>query len=243
MASTPVQKELGKIASDFRRFRVLRTLAFAWAGLGVFAGALLLLYWATNLVIPYAVPTLLSLGLIAAIVIFIRGGRASLALREIARQVEKDDPKLNSLLLAAAEQEPDPKTGELNFLQLRVISEALEANRKSPWSQKFNERLFWAQSCHLAALVICAVFILALAFSVPPNRSFSIASGTGVEISPGNIQLEKGNSLAIVAKFRGRAPADVQLVFKTPSGAEQRLPMSRSLNDPLFGITLPNLQE
>ena len=135
MASTPVQKELGKIASDFRRYRILRTLAFCWGALGLAAAALLLMYWVSGMVFPYAVPTLLSIGLLSAMVVFVRGGRSSVALREIARQVEQDDPKLNTLLLAAAEQNPDPKTGELNFLQLRVISEALEANRKSPWSQ------------------------------------------------------------------------------------------------------------
>ena len=243
MASTPVQKELGKIASDFRRYRILRTLAFCWGALGLVAAALLLMYWVSGMVFPYAVPTLLGIGLVSAIVVFVRGGRSSVALREIARQVEQDDPKLNTLLLAAAEQEPDAKTGELNFLQLRVISEALEANRKSPWSQRFQERLFWAQSSHLATLVVCAFILVGLAFTVPPKGTLSVTSSSGVEISPGNIAVEKGSALAVVAKFRGRAPADVQLVFKTPSGAEQRLPMARSLNDPLFGITLPNLQE
>ena len=242
MASTPVQKELGKIASDFRRYRILRALAFCWGALAIIGGALLLLYWFTDIVIPYAVPALLSLGVLSAIVVFIRGGRSSLALREIARQVENDDPKLNTLLLAAAEQEPDPKTGELNFLQLRVIGEALEANRKSPWSQKFHERLFWAQSTHLATLVACAIILMGLGFIVPPQRTLTI-TGNGFEVTPGNVSLEKGSALAIVAKFRGRSPSEVHLVYKTRSGAEQRLPMARSLNDPLFGVTLPNLQE
>src|SRR5688500_9265475 len=110
MASTPVQKELGKIAADFRRYRILRTLAFCWAALAILGSALLLLYWSTGLIVPYAVPGLIGLGVICAIVAFVRGGRSAVALREIARQVEKDDPKLNTLLLAAAEQDPDPKT-------------------------------------------------------------------------------------------------------------------------------------
>ena len=243
MASTPVQKELGKIAADFRRYRILRTLAFCWAALAILGSALLLLYWSTGLIVPYSVPGLIGLGVICAIVAFVRGGRSAVALREIARQVEKDDPKLNTLLLAAAEQDPDPKTGELNFLQLRVISEALEANRKSPWSQKFHERLFWAQSLQLGTLVVCALLLVGLAFTVPPQRSLTFSRGAGLEITPGNVSVEKGSSLAVVAKFRGRAPADVHLVFKTPSGLEQRLPMARSLNDPLFGVTLPNVQE
>ena len=72
---------------------------------------------------PYAVPVILLIGVLAAIVVFVRGNRLSVTLREIARQVESDNPELNSLLLAAAEQEPDRETGELNFLQMRVIRE------------------------------------------------------------------------------------------------------------------------
>src|SRR5690606_36897629 len=109
---------------------------------------------------------------------------------------ENDDPKLNTLLLAAAEQEPDPKSGELNFLQVRVISEALEANRKSPWAQKFHERLFWAQSGHLATLVVCTIILLGLAFAVPPQGTLTLSGGgAGVEITPGNVSVERGSAL------------------------------------------------
>lgn len=244
MASTPVQKELGKIAADFRRYKILRGLAVCWIGLACAAALLLIAYWATGIVVPYAVPSLLALALVAAVIIFSRNSRSIIGIREIARQVEKDDPKLNTLLLAAAEQEPDPATGGLNFLQVRVIREALDANRKSPWSRRFNERLFWVQSAHLGTLCVCALALMSLAFIVPAKLTFTAGdSGTGLEITPGNISVEKGTALAIVAKFRGRAPGEVQLIYKTASGAEQSLPMARSLSDPLFGVTLPSVLE
>src|SRR5687768_918153 len=113
MASTPVQKELGKIAADFRRFKILRGLAICWSVLAAVGVGLLLLHWATGLIVPFAVPGLLGLAVIAGFVVYLRNQRMAVALRQIARQVESDDPKLNSLLLAASEQEPDRESGQL----------------------------------------------------------------------------------------------------------------------------------
>src|SRR5688572_8799688 len=107
MASTPVQKELGKILSDFRRFKILRQLAVAWVVLGAVGGALLRLYSSSGTIVPYAVPGILAVGILCSVVVFVRGGRLAVTLREIARQVESDNPQLNALLLTAAEQEPD----------------------------------------------------------------------------------------------------------------------------------------
>src|SRR5688572_32512999 len=111
MASTPVQKELGKILTDFRRYKILRELAVAWAVLAVAGGALLLLYSGSGTIVPYAVPAILGIGVLAAGMVFVRGNRLSVTVREIARRVEGDNAQVNWLLLAAAEQEPDRETG------------------------------------------------------------------------------------------------------------------------------------
>src|SRR5690606_35409816 len=95
--------------------------------------------------IPYAFSALLGISILGFVAVYLRTRRIEFAIRDVARAVEHEDPRLNSLLLAAAEQEPDPATGELNFLQVRVIREALAANKRSPWHQRFTERLFLAQ--------------------------------------------------------------------------------------------------
>ncbi len=243
MAATAVQKELGKILSDFRRYKVVRELAAAWAVLALIGGAFLLLYKMNGTIVPFAVPGILVAGVLIAVVVLIRGNRLALTLREIARQVESDNPQLNSLLLAAAEQEPDKETGQLNFLQMRVIREALEANRRSPWGQRFIQRLFWAQSLHLVTLCGFAVVLMSLAFIAPQQLRLGADTEAGLEIAPGDVTVEKGSSLAVVAKFKGQTPGAVQLVYKPENGPEQRVSMARSLSDPLFGFTLPELQE
>jgi len=243
MAFTPVQKELGKIAADYRRYKVLVGLAICWGVASLCGLLLLILFKFFGIVLPFSVQALVGFSLLAACIVGWRNARIEIALRHIARQIEQDDPKLNSLLLAALEQQPDPKTGTLNFLQRRVIEEAIEANRKSPWNQKFVERVFWAQSVHLVLLCLASLIFLATAIIVPVPKTLVGIGGSGVEIQPGNTSVEKGRSVAISAKFNGKPPGEVMLAYETPSTGEKRMPMARSLNDPLFGITLPEVQE
>src|SRR5262249_6507300 len=150
--------------------------------------------------------------------------------------IERDDPKLNTLLLAAAEQQPDPKTGELNFLQTRVIQEAIEANNRAPWNQRFAKRLGVAQIVHLILLCVLAAVLLACAATTQRAAQTIARLGSGVEITPGNVSVEKGSTVAILAKFRGAVPGEVHLVYQTAGGEEKKLAMARSLSDPLFGV-------
>jgi hypothetical protein len=242
MASTPVQKELSRIAADYRRFFILQGLSLCWAVAVVLAMILLGLFWLGGIIVPYAFQALVGVTAVAALAVAFVRGRKEFALREIARQVEKDDPRLNSLLLAALEQEPDPQTGSLNFLQLRVIREALEANRRSPWNQKFTERLFFAQSRSFALLVCLFVALAALGFAVPQPATTTIVRDS-IQITPGNASLEKGSAVAVVAQLKQPASGGVNLVYASPGGGEKKVAMARSLNDPLYGFTLPSVDE
>jgi len=242
VAFTPIQREIGRIAADYRRYLILRGLSAGWACIALLGGLLLLAFHWRGISIPGALIFVPIAGLMTAALCMGGALRMSAALREIARKVEKDDPKLNSLLLAALEQEPDAATGELGFLQARVVREALEANRRSPWHQKFSERLFFAQAGHLALLLAAVAALGGLAMIRPGSPAFA-ARAFGVEITPGNVAVEKGNSLAVLAKFGRGAPREVRLVTKTTSGGEKSAVMARSLNDAMFGFTLPELRE
>jgi hypothetical protein len=171
MSSTPIQKELGRIAADYRRFLIIKALSFCWGIAALIGLALFAISRFSGYYYPSAVPALLGLCVFAAIIVYLRASRSSPGLRQIARQVEHDDPKLNTLLLAALEQNPDPQSGQLNFLQTRVIREAVEANRRSPWNQKFTERLFFAQGVHFMTLGLLAAALFALTLERAPAGS------------------------------------------------------------------------
>lgn len=240
MAWTPVQKEISRIAADYRRYIILKALSKCWLGFTVAGLIVLVLHWFFGVSIPHALPVLAGAAVLTAGIIIARRGRLKVALREIARRVERDDPQLNSLLLAALEQEPDAQTGTLSFLQLRVIRQALEANRKAPWHQRFTERLFFAQGTHFALLAVAMVVLSALAFAVR-EREKQTAFRSQVQITPGNAAIEKGSAVAIVAQLAAPAASGVRLVFNSSEGGEQSVAMARSLNDPLYGFTLPSV--
>jgi hypothetical protein len=55
-----------------------------------------------------------------------------------------------------------------------------------------------------------------------------------VTVTPGDVSLEKGTSLVVLARFQGALPPKVELVFGG-SGAAQSIPLLKSLGDPMFG--------
>lgn len=243
MTVTPVQRELKRIAEDYRRFRLLRRLAYCWTAVGILALLFLLIFQILGRTIPYGFHLLIGTAAVAAVFVTRKTRRSENQLLEIARKIENDDPRLNSLLLAAADQKPDPQTGSLNLLQSRVIQEALDANRRSPWNQKFVERLFMAQCVHFGAFMFLVVALLVLAIALPPTTISTVKSALRLEVSPGNVEVERGSSLAILAKFpREEVPASARLVIRS-SGGEQEIPLQKSMQDPMFGASLPEVKE
>ncbi len=243
MRTTPVQKEIARILADQRRARLLGDLSLCWLGLLILLAAVFVLGRFAPVPAWLDWPVLAGLAGLSILVCLVRHSRQSTDLRDVARQIEQDDPKLNSLLLAALEQNPDPGTGQWSFLQLRVLREATEANRRSPWSRQAARRLFRMELAHLGllSLVIAGLFILAV---VEPKVSVAAAANDeGPSVTPGNAEVERGSAVAVVAKFGALPAGDVRLVYRGPDGSERRETMTRSLQDPLFGATLAEVNQ
>src|SRR4029077_21131771 len=63
-----------------------------------------------------------------------------------------------------------------------------------------------------------------------------------VEVSPGDTNLESGTPLIGLARFNGPLPANVDLVLSSAAGTSQRLALTRSLADPVFGGSSPEVK-
>lgn len=241
MTDATLKAQLQPIADSYRRFQLWRGLTLCWAWAAAACGLLLVLYAATRLWFPVATPLLLGATLVVAAVVWARSRRLAPAYRWMARQIEQQNPRLNTVLLAAVEQQPDSATGDFNYLQQRVILEALEENQKQPWLQRQLERAFFAQCTQFATLTLFLGLLATMLLVTPKGWTF-VVSGNEVAVTPGDTSLERGSSLVVLVRFKGKVPAEAALVVDSSADTQRRIPLAKNLDDPVFGGTIPEIK-
>jgi len=240
MMERRLQNRLGALELNLRRARLWRQLAFCWAAtagaelallmIGSFTGwNLRLLWWAA-----------LIGGLTAAWKVRSRERRRPADFHALVAAIARENPEVRHLLSTAVEQEPQAESGRFGFLQLRVIEEALAHPHTILWDEQIARKNVSARNRQWAAL---AAMLVVLAFGGSPRlprTHFNFASviSREIEVTPGDTQVERGSGLVISARFGGRPPAEASLVLDWASGKTQRLPMARTLADPVFGASL-----
>jgi hypothetical protein len=157
MTEPLLKTHLEPVAQRHRKWRRARGLACLWGACA--AVSVLLLATRTSLGAAYSLlmPALLGVAAIGTMVIWRRHGRWEPDYRAIARQIEQRHPDLHALLLTALEQRPDPVTGSLNYLQERVVSEAVAESRRHQheWLETVSSgRLLAVRCTQLAALAL-----------------------------------------------------------------------------------------
>ena len=75
-----------------------------------------------------------------------------------------------------------------------------------------------------------------------PRLLKSTTGLAGIEIDPGNIELERGTSLLVVAKFHGAVPTEAELVVESTGQSGSRRGMTRSLEDPTFACRVESVE-
>lgn len=240
-----LQAQLDPVARRARRLRLWKALGWYWL-FATFAGTALLVL-AGLLLIPIwvALAAILCATVIGSFVVRRRVAVWQLDYQQIARQIEQQNPELHALLLTAVEQQPDGATGQLNYLQQRVIQQAIEESHKRQWVEAVsNEELARAEFLSFAALAVFA-FAMVLAPGLIPERTKAsrfFFSATKVEITPGDASLERGSGLVILARFDGKLPADATLIMKPAGGEAARVPLVKNLEDPVFGGSISEVQ-
>jgi hypothetical protein len=158
-------------------------------------------------------------------------------------QIEARHPELNGLLLTAVQQ-PLKEGTQLNYLQQRLIDEAVLHDRKKSWNDAIpNSRLLTAQAAHWLALILLAAVVWELRMTGGGRQSgLSIVSlaDAGITVTPGDTSIERGNSLVVLARFPGALPPTVDLVLGS-AAESQRVPLVKSLADPIFGGSVPEV--
>ena len=128
-----LKSQLEPVARRHRQLRYWRQLAACWGILALAGLACLFVVRLTGWTAPFMLPLLAFGGIVAAIDLWFRNQKWEPDYLQIARQIEQRHPELHALLVTAVEQKPDAQTGQLSYLQHRVISEAAAQSEKHQW--------------------------------------------------------------------------------------------------------------
>ncbi len=241
-----LKSHLDPVARSSQKWQLWRGLAFCWATLAI--GGLCAVEATRAHGWPSAIGffLLLAAGIAGAVMVIRHFRTRPLDYQAIARQIEKENPELHALLLTAVEQEPNAPGGQLNYLQQRVVLEALDQQRRGGWAAGMSRRHRLALLGHWAAFGCFAVILATLfphfSISLPSGLWAGAAESNGVLVSPGDTNLERGSSFVVLARFNGRLPVSAELVVKTDNEMEQRIALTKNLDDPVFGGGLPELR-
>ena len=125
-----LQAQLEPLAQRQRKWRLQWQLALCW-GIAAVTGFIFaaLQRW-SGFSWPWLMPLLGLATAVASLFIAQRAQKWQPDFRQIARQIEEQHPDLHALLLTAIEQQPHEATGQVNYLQQRVIQQAVEQNQQ-----------------------------------------------------------------------------------------------------------------
>jgi len=174
--------------------------------------------------------------------------------RQTALDLEQQFPDLDSRLLAALDLQPNLQIGGFRFLENRLIEEVAAHADGQDWNQvapaKKTISLCCLQFLFLGAFVcmfqLCASVpsTFELNTQLPPHQTAftETALEFGLTVEPGNTEIERGTSLLILARFTDTLPSEVSLVTIDSAGNELTQPLSKSLDDPIFGGRIPSIK-
>jgi hypothetical protein len=215
-------------------------LALSWLALAAIGFGL----WNADVRGPGVVTMLIFAGVIAGVVL-----RRIVAAWEpdyiaIARDVERLHPDLHALLLTAVEQRPEDASGRLNFLQQRVVVHAAgEIRRRNCIDTVPGWQMAGATALQFATLALAGLAIFGL-MKAPEKSAPLVAAktGDGVTVTPGDVEIERGSGLVVLAKFESSVPSEAVLVLSPANEPAKRIPLVKNLDDPVFGGGIPEVQ-
>ncbi len=255
-----LRQKLARVAGRIRSLRLWTGLALCWLVWAAVGVALFRLAGRFDWDAASLWPKVAGLAVATAIVWGFAVVRSTRDQRAIARRVEAQHPELATLLLAAVEvaQQPRRPGHGPNFLQATVMREAIEHGRRIDWSDAVSPwKLRAAKLAQFVALGLLIAVCIGLAgrggalagsgSSLLPG--FDFAGGDfEIKVDPGNVEIERGMSLLVVAEFVRAVPPDATLVVSSDAGSQsaaaqapaesadkvQQQNMVRSLDDPKF---------
>lgn len=194
--------------------------------------------------------TVLAAGILCALIASLIAGRARSTDRKFAAcQLEKTFPELDTMLLAALNQKPVAGRWEFGYLQSELITKLLEHSRQHDWGTAVRG-LTTARFARMGAILTC----LLLLWNSPSTHPARVAAHRSEDdraattqlpieifVEPGDTEVEQGTSLLVLARFPQALPSQVTLVATDQHANTVRIPLQKSLDDPIFGGRIPEV--
>ena len=135
-----LQYWLEPVARRQKQLYLRQKLLITWSAAALLGIALLLTnrYWGWNIVT--AAGLLCGLSVVFTIVFYIKSRYQRPDFKAIAHYIEKHYPDMKALLITAVEQHPQTPDHQLNYLQERVINEAIQHANKHNWIKTVSQR-------------------------------------------------------------------------------------------------------
>ena len=236
-----LKSRLQRVARRYQWVAMWRSLAVCWAAATLAAVAVVFLQRTTGQTWPLALPALVALAVIAALVLVIKNFSGMPDLRWIAAKIEAKHPELNGVLLTAIQQQLDPKQ-ETGYLQYRVVQEATSRSQQQDWRQVVpGSRFLVGQLVHVIALGCFLYALSGLRVARIHGETPKWVGSDGVSVTPGDTTIERGDSLVVLARFGGALPPNVSLVIRENGAAQRSVTLVKSLADPVFGGSVPEV--
>jgi hypothetical protein len=231
-----LKEKLSFVSARQQQLRFWCLLASSWAWVALVGLGVAIVQRLTGWSSWVALPAVVLLALLAWAFTLSKTSKDGTNWRLVALELEKEYPELDGRLLTAVQQEPADGQN-LSYLQERLTSEALRHNDARDWAGNVSHRrLATARIVHWLALMLLGVVLVQL--RVGPTHSFLAPNHEiAINVTPGDVSLERGSALVVLARFSGALPANVELVISKASQT-LRVPLVKSLADPMFGGTV-----
>ncbi len=247
MIEHSLRRQLEPIVARRRRLDLAWRLSRYWL-IAALAGLVLIgADWLWGWRLPFGMGLWCIATIAATIAAIYKTDRIGPDYQAIARNIEQHHPDLQALLLAAIEQKPEHPGGRLGYLQTQVLKEAVIHATNHDWLQSIPPgTVALANVSRIAVLLL----LLAVLSQMLPSmsmlrggrRGVLASRGYEVTITPGNTTVETGSPVVIVARFDGRIPQEVSLSYGATGQEQQRVPLTRSVDDAVFGGVIPDVR-
>jgi len=240
MIEQALRKRLQPTVNRRRRLYLALWLSACWFVALVVGIGLIGAYWLWGWTSSAANWALCISTVLVTLLILYQSLRLRVDYKAVARDIEHKHPDLKALLLTAIEQKPDKPGGSFNYLQERVIGEAVRHAVRYDWLRSVSStKLVLAQIAWILTLTLLmgtmSQLLLPRPFLLRTGGNVLAQRGYQVTVTPGDTDVESGTPVVVLARFEGRVPQEATLVFEAPDEEPQEITLTKNLEDPVFG--------